>query len=104
MNNNHQYDSRVPLHVLLRRRREELHMLQMQIAERLRVTPECIGMWESGKRRMSIDKLPRLAEILLFEKRELCIAALREFHPAFYAALFGGEPLRATVAAPEVAA
>jgi hypothetical protein len=34
----------------------------------------------------------------------LCIAALREFHPAFHAALFDGEPLRAPVAAPEVAA
>ena len=44
----------VPLHILLRRRREELSLYQAQIAEALHVTPECIGQWECGRRRMEL--------------------------------------------------
>jgi transcriptional regulator with XRE-family HTH domain len=79
----------VPLHILLRRRREELSLFQAQIAEALHVTPECIGQWECGRRRMELSKLPRIAEALQLDAKELCAKALAEFHPLVYFALFG---------------
>jgi transcriptional regulator with XRE-family HTH domain len=78
-----------PLHILLRRRREELSLLQSQIAEALHVSPECIGQWECGRRRMELGKIPRIAEALQLNAKELCAKALLEFHPLVYAALFG---------------
>lgn len=79
----------VPLHILLRRRREELSLYQAQIAEMLHVTPECVCRWEAGDRRMELSKLPRLAAVLQIDARELCAKALAEFHPVVYATLFG---------------
>ena len=81
--------TQVPLHILLRRRREELSLFQSQIAEALHVTPECVGQWESGHRRMELSKLPRIAEALQMDAKELCVKALAEFHPLVYATLFG---------------
>ena len=79
----------VPLHILLRRRRQELSLLQAEIAEALHVTPECIGQWECGRRRMELSKIPRIAAALQIDAKELCAKALSEFHPLVYAALFG---------------
>ena len=79
----------VPLHILLRRRREELHLLQAQVAEALCVGPECVGLWESGRRRMELCKVPRLAAVLQIDAQELCAKVLAEFHPVFYATLLG---------------
>jgi transcriptional regulator with XRE-family HTH domain len=79
----------VPLHVLLRRRREELALFQAQVAEALHVTPECIAQWECGRRRMELSKLPRIAAALQLDAKKLCAKALAEFHPLLYAALFG---------------
>ena len=81
--------TQVPLHILLRRRREELSLFQSQIAEALHVTPECVGQWESGHRRMELSKLPRIAQALQMDAKELCAKALAEFHPLVYATLFG---------------
>ncbi len=78
-----------PLHVLLRRRREQLSLLQSEVAEAVHVSPECVTLWEAGRRRMELSKVPRLAEILEIDGKELCAKALQEFHPAFYATLFG---------------
>ncbi len=77
-----------PLHVFLRQRRLELNLMQAEIAEILNVTPECVGMWECGRRRMELDKLPRLADALQMNRKELCARALREFHPAVYTTIF----------------
>jgi transcriptional regulator with XRE-family HTH domain len=79
----------VPLHTLLRRRREELFLIQAQLAEALHVTPECVGQWECGRRRMELSKIPRIAQALQLDARELCARALAEFHPLVYATLFG---------------
>ena len=79
----------VPLHILLRRRREELSLYQTQIAEVLHVSPECVGQWECGRQRMQWSKLPRIDEVLHLDAKELCAKALAEFHPLVYAALFG---------------
>jgi transcriptional regulator with XRE-family HTH domain len=89
MNQNAATTTQVPLHILLRRRRQELSLLQVQIAEALHVTPECVGQWESGHRRMELSKIPRIAEALQMDAKELCVKALAEFHPLVYATLFG---------------
>jgi DNA-binding XRE family transcriptional regulator len=78
-----------PLHILLRRRRIELSMIQAEVAEALHVTPECIVLWECGRRRMELSMLPRLAATLQIDARELCAKALAEFHPSVYNVLFG---------------
>ena len=79
----------VPLHVFLRRRRTELKLLQADVAEALNVTPESVTLWEAGRRRMELSKLPRLAEVLQIDAKALCANALAEFHPLFYRTLFG---------------
>ena len=79
------------LHVLLRRRRQELRLLQADVAEALHVSPECITMWESGRRRMELSKLPRLAAALQIDAKELCAKALAEFHPLFFQTLFASD-------------
>ena len=78
----------VPLHLLMRRRRQELGLRQSALAEALHVTPECIGLWEAGRRRMDLSKLPRIAAALDLDPRQLCAIALAEFHPLLYASLF----------------
>jgi transcriptional regulator with XRE-family HTH domain len=83
-----------PLHILIRRRRQELHLPQAEIAEALHVTPECVLRWECGQRRMELSKLPRLAAALRIDARELCAKALAEFHPSVYYALFGTSSAR----------
>jgi transcriptional regulator with XRE-family HTH domain len=87
----------VPLHILLRRRREELSLFQAQIAEALHVTPECIAQWECGRRRMELSKLPRIAAALQIDAKELCAKALAEFHPLIYATLFGNDTAPANI-------
>ncbi len=81
-------NTRVPLNLALRQRREELCLTQAEIAEVLRVTPESITQWECGRRRMALDKIPMLADALDLDQKQLCIQALAEFHPRFHAALF----------------
>src|SRR3954452_16664242 len=54
----------IPLHILLRRRRQELKLVQSKVAEALHVSPECVTLWEAGRRRMDLSKLPRIALVL----------------------------------------
>jgi transcriptional regulator with XRE-family HTH domain len=89
--------TQVPLHILLRRRREELSLIQAQIAEALHVTPECVGQWESGHRRMELSKIPRIAKALQLDAKELCAKALAEFHPLVYATLFAKDAAPANI-------
>ena len=89
MSTNRMFTLEEPLNVLLRRRRLELGLLQAEIAEELHVSAEAVTMWESGRRRMDLAKLPRLAAVLEIDPKELCTKALSEFHPLFYASLFG---------------
>ena len=86
------------LHILLRRRRKQLGLVQSDVAEALRVSPECVTLWEAGRRRMELSKIPRLAAILELDAKELCAKALAEFHPAFYATLFApGDAAQANI-------
>jgi len=77
----------IPLHILLRRRRQELKLVQSKVAEALHVSPECVTLWEAGRRRMDLSKLPRIAVVLQLDPQTLCAKALAEFHPLFYATL-----------------
>jgi transcriptional regulator with XRE-family HTH domain len=89
MNTNPTITAEEPLSALLRRRRLELGLLQSEVAEELRVSPECVTLWEAGRRRMDLAKLPRIAAALDLDAKELCAKALAEFHPTFFATLFG---------------
>jgi len=78
----------MPLHMILRHRRVELHLLQAQVAESVGVSAQAVVLWECGRRRMELGKLPRIAQVLKLDARKLCAQGLREFHPAVYAVLF----------------
>lgn len=86
---NNQLAQPLPMHKMLRQRREELNLHQADIAEALDVTPEAVGMWESARRRMSLDKIPALADILELHRRDLCVLWFYEFYPLCYAEVFG---------------
>ena len=92
----------IPLHILLRRRRQELSLFQSQLADALHVRAEAIAQWECGRRRMELSKIPRIAAALQIDARELCAKALAEFHPLVYATLFGDDAVRAKIQQPPV--
>jgi transcriptional regulator with XRE-family HTH domain len=87
-------DKSVSFSQFLRQRRTELRLKQAQIAAELHVEPETVGHWEGGRRRMELDKLPRLAAILQLHAKDLCRLALSEWHPRLYFTLFGTDPPR----------
>ena len=84
-------DHSISLSDCIRQRRITLRLTQAQIAAELYVEPESVGHWESGRRRMELDKLPRFAAILKINQKDLCRLALSEWHPCLYATLFGTE-------------
>jgi transcriptional regulator with XRE-family HTH domain len=77
------------LFAMLRRRRRELRLRQVDVAYACDVTPEAVTHWESGRRHMEFCKIPRLAGVLQIDPQQLCAIVLREFHPVFYYHLFG---------------
>lgn len=79
-----------PLRAIVRQRREQLKLSQAQVAEALRLTPEAIGNWERGTRRVELGKIPRLAAILQLNGPALCGLALYEYSPALASCLFDG--------------
>ena len=78
----------VPLHVALRRRRRQLRLSQADVARACEVTPECVTLWEAGRRQMELSKVPRLAAVLQLNPQQLCERVLREFEPLFHRFLF----------------
>ena len=90
---NESNDRSVSFFRLLRQRRLALHIRQSEIAAELHVSAEIVSHWEAGRRRMELDKVPRLAEILRLDAKDLCRRALCEWHPRFHDSLFGaGQP------------
>jgi transcriptional regulator with XRE-family HTH domain len=75
---------------LIRRRREELHLTQQQVAEVLGITADFVSLVESGHRRLSLDHVGYLAHALAIHPTFLCKIALRERAPFFFAQLFAG--------------
>jgi transcriptional regulator with XRE-family HTH domain len=84
-------DRSVSISQLIRQRRTTLQLNQAQVATELHVEPESVGHWETGRRRMQLDKLPRLATSLRLNEADFCRLALFEWHPRLYATLFGTE-------------
>jgi transcriptional regulator with XRE-family HTH domain len=82
----------LPLSDLIKERRTTLGLTQQQLADALQVVPESIGYWERRKRRIELDRVPRLAAVLRLDEQDVSRLALFEHHPRLHAALFGTEP------------
>lgn len=51
----------------LKKRRKELQLTQIIVAERLKVKRTTYSAWETGESKPTIDKLPKIAEVLLID-------------------------------------
>ena len=71
----------------LRHRRQELDLTQADIAQACGLTEMSITLVEGGRRRLALDRVPRLAEVLQVSPAELCLLALRCRYPELTAAL-----------------
>jgi transcriptional regulator with XRE-family HTH domain len=87
-----QTDQNVRLAEFVRQRRKALQLKQADIAAAMRVEPESVRNWETERRRIELDKLPRLAAILEVNPKDLGRLALFEWHPCFHCAMFGSDP------------
>jgi transcriptional regulator with XRE-family HTH domain len=85
----------VPLSQVIRQHRGVLGLTQAQVAAELNIEPESVSLWENGRRRVELDKLPRLAVILRLHAADVCRLALFQWNPRLYASLFGSEPPQA---------
>ena len=84
-----------PLSAVIKERRTRLGLTQERIANALQVVPEAVGYWEREKRRIELDRVPRLAAVLELDEQDVCRLALFEHYPRLHAALFGAERPRA---------
>ncbi len=75
----------------LRRRRDELELTQAEIAQACGLTEMSITLVEAGRRRLSLERVPRLAAALQVPPAELCLLALRCRYPELTAALTLGD-------------
>jgi transcriptional regulator with XRE-family HTH domain len=75
----------------LRRRRNELAKTQAAIARACGLTEISITLIEAGRRRLDLERVPRLAEALEVPPNELCLLALRCRYPQLTEALLGRE-------------
>jgi transcriptional regulator with XRE-family HTH domain len=89
---------------VIKQRRITLGRTQQQLAEQLRVAAETICYWEAQKRRIALDRVPRLAAALQLDAQDLSRLALFEYHPRLHAALFGSEPPQPRPVSPSSAA
>lgn len=82
-----------PLNKVIHDRRTELGLSQAEVARQLGIgSPEFIWMVEAGKRVMELNKIPRLADILQLDRRDLINLALFEKAPILAMSLFGSRP------------
>ncbi len=71
----------------LRLRRRQLDLTQAEVAAACGLTQMSITLVEGGRRRLSLDRVPRLAAALQVSPQELCQLALRCRYPKLAAAL-----------------
>lgn len=71
----------------LRQRRQELDKTQAEIAQACGLTEMSITLVEGGRRRLALERVPRLAVALQVDSPELCLLALRCRYPELTAAL-----------------
>jgi len=81
---------------VIRQRRIELGLTQANVALELAIRNiNFVDMIETGKRSCPLDHVPRLANVLRLDQLDLCMLALHEEYPRFYAGIFGdGKPPR----------
>jgi transcriptional regulator with XRE-family HTH domain len=75
----------------IRQRRLQLSKTQAQVAAACGITAPAITLIESGRRRMALEHIPALAQVLETNPGELCRLALEVCLPDFAAALAGRE-------------
>lgn len=77
---------------VLRKRREDLGMTQQSVAKAIGVNSAgFVGMIEAGSRRLDLNRIPRLADVLQLSRKDLIRAALYEEAPTVSQILFGAE-------------
>jgi transcriptional regulator with XRE-family HTH domain len=76
----------------IRSRRHQLNLTQQEVADALGVTSDFIGLVELGYRRLDLDKIPQLADVLNVESVGLSLWALRDRAPQLYQTIFNFEP------------
>jgi len=54
----------------LRSIRRQIGLTQEQLAERLAVSPQIVGEWESGRKHPQMERLPQIASALGVEPRD----------------------------------
>jgi transcriptional regulator with XRE-family HTH domain len=87
------YNGTKSLAQIMRERREELDLTQVDIANAIGIkSSEFIGMVEKGYRSLELNKVPLLADALQIERETLCRVALFEAAPQIAMALFGKNP------------
>jgi DNA-binding XRE family transcriptional regulator len=77
----------------LRRRRQELAMTQSELAAACGLSSISITLIEAGRRRLALERIPRLAEVLQVPAGELCLLALRCRYPKLTEVLTTGAAL-----------
>jgi transcriptional regulator with XRE-family HTH domain len=77
-----------PFTHFLRHRRQQLGLTQEELGLILGVTGDFIGLVETGRRRLDLDRIPALAEALDVEIIGTCLTVLYERAPHLYDALF----------------
>jgi len=87
----------VPFYEIIRRRRLELGLMQTEVAAKLGVkSSEFIGMLEKGGhvpggRNLELNKVPRMADALRLNRKDLTRLALFEAAPMAAMVLFGNQ-------------
>jgi len=72
----------------IRARRQQLCKTQADIAAECGISsPDFISLVEAGRRRVKLERVPRLAEVLGVDPTYLCRLALTSWAPQFAAAL-----------------
>jgi transcriptional regulator with XRE-family HTH domain len=73
-------------------------MTQSEVARRLGVHGDFICLIEKGHRNLSLDRVPKMAEILGIDTLELCWVALAEQYPTFWQTVSEQRRLRLSAA------
>jgi transcriptional regulator with XRE-family HTH domain len=85
------------LRTFMRRRREELGLTQVDVARAVGVSSgDFISLVEKGIRKLDLDRMPRLAEVLQSDPVEVSRVALQEQYPLL-ATVLVGRPSKKTV-------
>lgn len=73
--------------IQIRNRRIELGLTQREVADGIGISSaDFVSLLEAGRRRLALNRLPRLASVLAVDANDLCRRALQEWQPEFYAA------------------